>query len=51
MNPQGKGFVTKGDIKRYLNTFYIRISEDEAEAVIREFDASEDGTLNVEEFT
>jgi Ca2+-binding EF-hand superfamily protein len=50
LDKEGKGFVTKDDLIGFLKKYYIRISEGEAEEVIREFDATEDGTLNVEEF-
>lgn len=50
LDKEGKGFATKEDLIAYLKKYYIRISEIEAEEVIREFDATEDGTLNVEEF-
>ena len=46
----GKGYVTGEDIKNYLKNFYIRVTTEEAEALIKEFDASEDGTLITDEF-
>ena len=50
LDTEGKGFLTKEDLIAYLKQYYIRITEAEAEEIIREFDATEDGTLNVEEF-
>lgn len=50
IDSEGKGYITNDDIRYFLKTFYIRVTEDEAESIIREFDASDDGTLNVEEF-
>jgi len=50
LDSEGKGYITAEDIVGELKRHYIRTSVEEAEQVIQEFDANEDGTLNLDEF-